>query len=368
MPKKIAEAHHFPEVGVPMFWPFGLALDAGEIAFGVVERNLDYLAEVEKTQIANTPPEWASANRAVLDLHTLTLRDFSRGVGAPVLVLPPYAGHTSIIADFHAGQSLVATLLDNGCASVFATDWRSATLTMRDYDVDNYLAELNVCVDQIGGEAAIVGLCQGGWFAAMYAARYPKKVRRLVLAGSPIDTDAGEGAIKEAAHTLPMSFYEGLVETGGGLLKGGYMLEGFKNMHPEKQYVEKFVDLYEHVEEPDYVDRFNQFERWYECTINLPGAWYLQVIQQLFKENRLAAGRFVGLGRTLNLKEVTCPVYLLAGERDDITPQEQMFAAEHLVGSKDVVKALAKGGHIGLFMGHEVLKTNWPPIARWLAG
>jgi poly(3-hydroxybutyrate) depolymerase len=214
---------------------------------------------------------------------------------------------------------------------------------------------------------ALVGLCQGGWCAAMYAARFPRKVRRLVLAGSPIDTSAGDGAIKEAAHTLPMRFYETLVQSGGGLLKGGYMLEGFKNMHPVKQYIDKFIELYEHVEEPDYVDRFNQFERWYECTINLPGAWYLQAIQQLFKENRLAKGEFVALGKTLNLKSVTCPVYLLAGESDDITPKEQVFAAEHLVGTTNVTKALAKGGHIGLFMGHGVLKADWPLIANWLA-
>jgi poly(3-hydroxyalkanoate) synthetase len=368
MSKTISDAHHYPEVGVPMFWPFGLALAAEAAALSFTQRNLDFLTEIEKTQIDKTPPQWASPNRVVLDLHTLRLRDFSGGAGPPVLVLPPYAGHTSSIADFHKDQSLIATLLAGGCQSVFATDWKSATLKMRDYDIDNYLAEINVCVDEIGGEVALVGLCQGGWCAAMYAARFPRKVRRLVLAGSPIDTSAGEGAIKEAAHTLPMRFYEGLVQSGGGLLKGAYMLEGFKNMHPVRQYLEKFVDLYEHVEEPSYVDRFNAFERWYECTINLPGAWYLQAIQQLFKENRLAKGEFVGLGKTLKLKDVACPAYLLAGEGDDITPKAQVFAAEHLLGSKDVTKALAKGGHIGLFMGHKVLQENWPPIARWLAG
>ncbi len=367
MTKHIREAHHYPEVGVPMFWPFGLALQAEEAALDLTKRNLDYLTEVEKTQFERKRPEWATANHASLDLHTLTLRDFSRGDGPPVLVLPPYAGHTSVIADFHAGQSLIATLLDNGCPKVFATDWRSAKPEMRFYDIDNYLAEINVVVDELGGSVALVGLCQGGWCAAIYAARYPMKVRRLVLAGAPIDTNAGDGPIKEAAHRLPMRFYEDLVRTGGGLLKGAYMLEGFKNMHPAEQYAEKFVDLYEHVEDPSYVDRFENFERWYECTLDLPGTWYLQVIHELFKGNRFAKGEFVGLGKRLNLKDVTCPAYLLAGESDDITPKEQVFNAEKLLGSREVKKALAKGGHIGLFMGHKVLAENWPPIARFLA-
>ena len=32
----------------------------------------------------------------------------------------------------------------------------------------------------------------------------------------------------------------------------------FKNMHPDKQYVDKFVELYEHIDHPSYVSRFEQ--------------------------------------------------------------------------------------------------------------
>jgi hypothetical protein len=52
------------------------------------------------------------------------------------------------------------------------------------------------------------------------AARFPEKVNSLVLAGAPIDTDAGDGPIKRMAHASPMSFYqELLVALGGGLTK-----------------------------------------------------------------------------------------------------------------------------------------------------
>jgi polyhydroxyalkanoate depolymerase len=366
---KIRDAHRYPEVSVPLFWPFGFALALEEATLETASKNLKFLDAVSKTQIERPRPEWATPNRVVLDLHTLALRDFSRGAGAAVLVLPPYAGHTSTIVDFAAGQSLVATLLEHGCERVWATDWRSATPQMRDYDVDNYLADINVVVDELGGRVRLVGLCQGGWCATMYAARFPEKVERLVLAGSPIDTDAGDGAIRQLAHALPMSFYAELVRLGRGLIKGAFMLEGFKNMHPAKQYMKKFVDLYEHVDDPSYVTRFESFERWYEYTIDLPGAWYLQVIRTLFKENQLAQGRFVALGRQLDLKRINCPVYLLAGAADDITPKEQVFGAESLLGTSpaDLRKDIAEGGHIGLFMGRKALQKNWVPIAAWLS-
>jgi hypothetical protein len=51
MARKISDAHRYPEIGVPMFWPFGLALD-------LTRRDRDYLDEIEKTQVERTPPEW----------------------------------------------------------------------------------------------------------------------------------------------------------------------------------------------------------------------------------------------------------------------------------------------------------------------
>jgi poly(3-hydroxyalkanoate) synthetase len=69
------------------------------------------------------------------------------------------------------------------------------------------------------------------------------------------------------------------------------------------------------------------------------------------------------------LRSNPCPLYLLAGEQDDITPAAQVFGAARYFGAKpsQVVKDLAKGGHIGLFMGSEALSSNWPKIAAWLA-
>ncbi len=359
----------YPEIGVPFFWPLGFFVGLEEAELDILRRDIKYLREVEKTQIEKPAPKWATKNKIALELHTMKLRDFSVGGSRTcTLILAPYAGHTSIISDFSKHQSLVETLLENGIERVCVTDWNSATEEMKNYDIDNYLSELNVAVDELGGSVNLIGLCQGGWMAAMFAARFPDKVGSLTLAGSPIDTNAGKGEIKEYAHKYPMEFYEELVATGDGILKGAFMLEGFKNMHPKKQYIEKFVELYEHIDDPRYTKRFEDFERWYEYTINLPGKWYLQVIKELFKENKLFKGSFTGLGKKLSLKNIKCPVYLLAGDKDDITPKEQVFNAEKRLGTAGgkIVKDLAAGGHIGLFMGSNPLRENWPRIAKWL--
>ena len=357
------------EHSVPLFWPLAAAYAMGEAELALFMKNLKFVAEAEKLE-GGLEPRFATANTVALELRTLRLRAFGEAASGavPTLIDAPFAGHTATIADYHKGQSLVETLLANGHGRVLVTDWKSATPETKDYDIDSYLAEMNVCVDDLGGRVNLVGLCQGGWMSAMYAARYPQRVATLVLAGSPIDTQAGDGPLKKMVNELPAGFYEELVAAGGGLMRGRFMLEGWKAMHPEEQYVDKYLRLYEHIDDPDYVSKTETFERWYENPIDLPGRWYLQAVHQLFRENRLAKGEFVGLGRKLSLRDVRCPLYLLAGESDDITPKEQVFAAEGLVGTPkaQVEKAVAPGGHVGLFMGAKTLREHWPGIARWI--
>jgi poly(3-hydroxyalkanoate) synthetase len=273
-----------------------------------------------------------------------------------------------MIADYHKGQSLIETLLANGIDHVALTDWKPATEDMKDLDIDNYLAEVIVAIDDLGGRVNLVGLCQGGWVSAMVAARMPHKVNALVLAGAPIDTDGGDGPLKRMVHESPMSFYEELVALGGGLMRGKFMLQGWKNMHPEQHYIQDHIDLYEHIDDPAYLAKEEAFARWYENPIDLPGRWYLQAIKQLFKENRLFKSEFVGLGRRLDLRNISCPAYLLAGASDDITTQEQVFNAERHLGTPQggIEKKLVPGGHIGLFMGARTLKEHWPAIAHWI--
>jgi poly(3-hydroxyalkanoate) synthetase len=204
--------------------------------------------------------------------------------------------------------------------------------------------------------------------AAMIAARFPDKVNALVLAGAPIDADAGDGVIKRMAHETPLSFYQELVSLGGGLMKGKFMLLGWKNMHPEQHYMQDQIDVYQHIDDPGWLTMEETFDSWYENPIDLPGRWYLQVIQQIFQENRLAKGEFVGLGRKLDLRDITCPTYLLAGADDDITTPEQVLDAVKYIGTpkNHIVRKTVPGGHIGLFMGHRTLKEHWPAIAKWI--
>ncbi|MDE1952963.1 MAG: alpha/beta fold hydrolase [Betaproteobacteria bacterium] len=358
-----------PNINAPLFWPMQLAASLAGQGLELAARNVKFLGKEVRLH-GGIKPKLATAHTQRLKLRTLDLCDYSAPAanGIPTLVNAPYAGHSSMIADYHEGQSLMQTLKASGVRHLFLTDWHCATLDMKDLEVDQYLAELLACVDDLGGRVNVVGLCQGGWMGAMLAARYPDKVASLVLAGSPIDTHAGKGPLVKMVKESPMGFYADLVASGSGLMLGKTMLVGWKNMHPEQHYVQEHIDLYEHIDDPAWLSKTEAFERWYENPLDLPGRWYLQVVDQLFKQNLLARNRYVALGRTLNLKDITCPLYLLAGEDDDITTYEQVFAAETLCGTpaSRIDKRTVPGGHVGLFMGARTLKEVWPKIAAWI--
>ena len=141
-------------------------------------------------------PTWTTENTIKLELENVILRDFSVGKDEDaILIISPQAGHHSCIADFGKGQSLVGAALKAGRKSVYVTEWKGATLERKGETIDDSILAMRECIKSIGSKVTLIGLCQGGWQSAIYAALFPEDVDCLVLAAAPIDFQAGESKI-----------------------------------------------------------------------------------------------------------------------------------------------------------------------------
>ena len=358
-----------PFLSLAFLWPALMAEQASKFAASMAQ-------EFAKLATAAEPPEpcaepqWATPNKLALELTTVRLRDFSISPeGVATLVCAPFALHSATIADFAPRHSLVAALQQAGLPRVFVTDWRSATATTRFLSVDNYLADLNVLVDQLGAPVDLVGLCQGGWLALVFAARFPAKVRRLVLAGAPIDIAAGDCALTRLARDTPAALFEEFVELGEGRVLGRHVQQLWDPRAEESEAVHRVLQIPDDVVSSEVHRLEAYFLDWYKYTVDLPGTYFLQMVEQVYKENRLATGRFVALGQRIDLGKVNCPIYLLAARDDDVVAPQQVFAAARLVGTvrQGIQQATAPCPHLGMFMGRATLTQVWPDIARWLA-
>ena len=349
-------------------WPAVMAAMATGMVAASINEFFRQVAEPREQDVAEPKPVWATPHHIRLELGTMRLRDFSTSThGVATLVCAPYALHRATIADFAPGHSLVEALRRSGLGRIHVTDWRSATSEMQALSIDNYFADLNVAVDDLGPPVDLIGLCQGGWLALAFAARYPQKVRRLVLVGAPIDIAAGESKISNIAANTPLAVFEQLVRAGGGRVLGGRALELWGPALDVKD--ERLVlQISDSVDSKSIQDLLRRFGEWYDMTVDLPGAYYLQVVSWLFKENRLAEGKLIALGRRIDLKSVRHPLFLLAGRDDDLVASEQLFGAARCVGTPEaeIQMATEPCGHLSLFLGAETLKRRWTAIARWL--
>ena len=376
--------------------PPGIGNAAVESAFGVYEAVLrggtDYVTgalarqaspadmgadaiDWLRTSTSRTAPRWATEHAIVADWPIARLRDFSIGgapESVPTLFLPPQAGHDSCIVDFDPQQSQIRTAVDAGLTHVFSLDWVGATEATKDATVEDYLAVIVDAIAHMGGRVHLIGDCQGGWLAVIYAALHPDTVETLTIAGAPVDFHAGEPLIHDWMRLLAperdMAFYRRLVSSNDGVLPGKYLLGGFIVMQPDNE-LNRQLQLLAHIHEPGHVSRYQTFENWFKHTQPIPGAFYLWIVEHLFQGNELIAGTLRVGDRTVDLGDITCPIHLLAGETDHITPPAQVFAlADHVGTSPDqIVRRLAPGGHLGLFMGRDALHHQWRPLFEELA-
>lgn len=305
---------------------------------------------------------WITPHRVVLDTSTFRLLEFPGGSSpaAPVLIVTPYALHGATLADLAPGHSLVERLLLEGIAGLHLIEWKSATERDGARGIDGLLADLTLAIDDLGGRADLVGLCQGGWLSLMAAARHPGKVSRLVLAGAPVDLDASPSLLADRARASGAPLIETWRRWGDGIVSGSLLRAAWLSAAGAAD--PSLVLEVDRCEGP-LLERYQAWDQW---AFDLPSSYLREVAVGLFIENRLARGEFICRGRKIDLRTIRGPIYVLAGLDDRTTPPGQAIAAVRLTGSSSTQAVVAPCGHLSLFMGARTLAVYWPAIATWL--
>lgn len=358
-----------PFTNAAWFWPALFAASAAE-ASRVAVRMMTL--DPDGDDSAPQEPPGITPSRTVLDLKTVRLRDYGASPGsAPrraALIVAPLALHGAVVADLASGHSLVAALREAGIGRLFLADWRTAAPDMMHLGIDDYLATLNVLIDHIGGEVDLIGLCQGGWLALVYAARFPHKARRLVIAGAPIDPSAQASDLSQLAIATPSSVFEGFVAAGEGRVIGRTVSGFWGADRLDTSDARRALQLDADELPLAFPALRAAFDRWNAWTLDLPGTYYLEVIEKLYKHNELAGGRFVALGERIDLSRLRLPIYCLAGADDHVVAPQQVLALQRLVATapEQIRCVTVPGTHLGLFMGRTTLGEHWPHVVRWL--
>jgi hypothetical protein len=134
-----------------------------------------------------------------------------------------------------------------------------------------------------------------------------------------------------------------------------------------QQRPDKYVSLQRNGELEDYIRVCARFHRWLQSDVPLAGQLARELTRDLLQKNLFAHSRLIVGRKTVNLKDITCPVLNIVGRYDDLIPPASSVPFTELVGSTDKRTRLFPASHIGTVVGSAAHKKLWPWAGEWLA-
>jgi polyhydroxyalkanoate synthase len=276
------------------------------------------------------------------------------------------------VLDLRPGHSFVEYMLAKGY-DVYLLDWGIPGPEDKDLRFDDYTLEylpraIRKFKSVSGAEQfTILGWCLGALISTMYAAVRPTDgLKNLILLTAPLDfSDKTTGGFSRWTSHAAFNA-DRIVETFGNV--PGEMIDtGAKMLKPVENYLGSYLALWDRIDSSDATDAWHAMNTWVRDTIPMAGGAYQQLINDLYKENRLLEGRMMLGGQRVDLKHLTANVLNVIAEADHITPPCQSERVMDLIGSQDKQLFRVKGGHIGIMAGRGAEKSTWPHIESWLA-
>ncbi|NTZ83901.1 alpha/beta fold hydrolase [Burkholderia metallica] len=307
-------------------------------------------AQVDKTAFEvgrnlGTSPGVVVFRNEVLELiqyAPATAQVYSR----PQLIVPPQINKFYVF-DLSEGKSIVDYLVKQEF-QVFAVSWRNPTAEHGDWDLDTYVRALLEAIDAVrditgSDDVNLHGACSGAMTISALlghlACRGEKTVNATTLMVAVLDNTAdsqlGLFATPEAIAAAKQS------SVARGVLAGEEMGRVFAWMRPNDLVWNYWVNNYLLGKTPPAFDILY----WNNDTTRLPAKLHGELLD-IFAGNLFSKPRALSvLGTPIDLSEVTCDKYVVAGITDHITPWKGVYNTARTFGG-DTRFVLSSSGHI----------------------
>lgn len=321
--------------------------------------------------IAQTPRElvW-TLNKARLYQYIPVVAEEQRH-RIPLLLVFALINRPAIL-DLRPGHSFVEFMVKRGY-DVYLLDWgtpgaEDAEMKLDDYALE-YLPRAIRRVKALSGvrEFSLLGWCIGAVLTTLYAALKPDDgLRNLLLLTAPLDFTKREG-LTFARWTDERHFDLDRVLAHFGNMPGEMIDAGAKALKPVENYITNYLRIWENLDQPRTVESWHAMNTWVTDTIPVAGAAYRQLIDDLYRNNRLIKNELVIRGQKVDLGRLRANLLAVIAEGDHIAPPCQSEGILDKVGSADKEVFRVAGGHIGIMAGSAAHKATWPHIDQWLA-
>jgi len=327
-------------------------------------RAADVLLGELKTDISTTPYDIVYQQDRVKLKHYKPM--VKKEVQTPLLLVYALINRETIL-DLQPGRSVVENFLQKG-VDVYMIDWGYPSRKDRFLGIDDHVnVYINDVVDFIRDhenvqKINILGICMGGTFSVIFSCLHPEKVQNLITTVTPTTFDIDTGLLNIWMHKVPV---DQTIATFGNI-PGDFLNFGFLMLNPARLMIDKYIGLYEFLDDKQFVENFIRMEKWIFDSPDVPGETFREFTKDCFQENLLIQNKMVVGGRRVDLKNLTMPLLNIYGKFDHLVPPEACKQLTSRVGSTDTEDVCLNTGHIGIYVSSKYQQEFVPKIAEWL--
>ncbi|NEX59686.1 alpha/beta fold hydrolase [Noviherbaspirillum galbum] len=299
-------------------------------------------------------------------LHRFAAAKSASGAPAALIVPAPIKRH--YIWDLSPGRSVVQRLMQHGM-QVYLVEWTDPPsgplLGLDDYG----FRLLDACVQAIGGKVALFGHSLGGIFAAIYAAMRPDKVRALVTVESPLHFGTSSGSFQPLLAFGPQARQ---VTRSHATVPGSVLNLASMSASPTSFGAERIADFFNSLRSPDDMLGHLLVERWTLDEAPMSSRLFEEVVELLYRQDRLMLGQLDIQGKTIGPASIVSPFLTVIDPRSLIIPPESVTVFQDAASSRDKHRLAYDGdtgiglAHVGALVGSNAHRLLWPAILGWL--
>ena len=311
---------------------------------GGMPAQVDRRPFVVGSNIAVTPGAVVHRGRLceILQYQPATAQVYER----PVMLVPPQINKFYIM-DLAARRSFTEYAVAHGL-QFFTLSWRNPGPEDRELGLDDYVG---ACQEAVGIIAEItgspdvnlVGVCAGGITSSLLlghlAALGDRRINAATLIVTMLDSSepsmTGMFANEEAVRTAVESSRK------KGVLDAGTLQRTFAWMRPNDMVWHYWVDNYLMGQSPAPFDLLF----WNSDSTNLPARLHAGFLEIMLRNPLIERGAASVIGTAVDLRNVTCDMFVLAGLTDHICPWRACHRAARLFGGRTEF-VMGGSGHV----------------------
>ncbi|MFN5351885.1 MAG: alpha/beta fold hydrolase [Alphaproteobacteria bacterium] len=274
----------------------------------------------------------------------------------PIFIISPWINKYYIL-DLRPENSFVKWLTDKGY-NVFITSWINPDETFAETSFEDYVQlgfldvigflETNLGFKKIN----VIGYCLGGTLLAcglgvLYKRGLQAKINSSIFLTTLIDFSI-PGDLGIFVNDINLTVIKNHLEQNG-YFDGRVLSNVFSSLRARELFWNAITDHYLLGKDYGHFDILH----WNSDSSNMPAKMHIFYLENFYKKNLLVVPDAITiLGETINLEQITMPLYFLAAKEDHIVPPQGAFLGISHFGSQEKHFTLTESGHVAGIVNH----------------